>query len=116
MNKTFHFHDGLSLPAGTRIAFPIGAIQKDPANFSSPTTFNGYRFIGARSNQSGPKDNEFFGSAQTVTTTNLVYVLHVSTLFLVITLNIILPDSVMGSMHVLGDSMQFERRSWHSVS
>lgn len=69
MNKSFQFHDGLVLPAGARIAFPIGAIQTDPDNFTNAGSFNGFRFV------ADSKDPLIGSAAQTINDTNLVYVL-----------------------------------------
>lgn len=75
MNEPFRFHDGLTLPVGSSIAFPIGAIQKDAEFFSDPLTFNGFRFVDSTSNDDALKNKEGSGSAQTISPTNLVYVL-----------------------------------------
>ncbi|KAF2279249.1 cytochrome P450 monooxygenase-like protein [Westerdykella ornata] len=65
MNKSFQFHDGLQLPAGTRIAFPILAIQTDPDNIEEAAKFDGKRLLKAKS-----ADN---ASAATVSMTNLAF-------------------------------------------
>ncbi|KAK7530972.1 putative cytochrome P450 [Phyllosticta citribraziliensis] len=44
MKEPFHFHDGYTLPAGSRFAFPIHAIHRDPDNYEEPLTFRGFRF------------------------------------------------------------------------
>ncbi|KAM7191669.1 Cytochrome P450 [Rhypophila sp. PSN 637] len=43
-NKGFEFHDGLSIPVGSRIAVPSLAIQTDVANYADPLRFDGFRF------------------------------------------------------------------------
>lgn len=43
--KPVIFHDGLTLPAGTRIAFPVDSYMRDPDVFRDPEKFNGFRFI-----------------------------------------------------------------------
>ncbi|KAI0182497.1 cytochrome P450 [Xylaria flabelliformis] len=42
--RGIQFHDGLYLPAGTKIAVPTLAIQTDPDNFEHPLIFDGFRF------------------------------------------------------------------------
>ncbi|KAK4158697.1 cytochrome P450 [Cladorrhinum sp. PSN259] len=49
----FVFHDGLRLPAGSRIAVPALAIQTDVANYEDPLRFDGWRF--ARLRDASPK-------------------------------------------------------------
>ncbi|KAK7562336.1 cytochrome P450 [Phyllosticta paracitricarpa] len=44
MKEPFQFHDGYTLPAGSRFAFPIHAIHRDPDNYEDPLTFRGFRF------------------------------------------------------------------------
>jgi cytochrome P450 len=41
----FVFHDGFTLPAGTRIAFPVGPYLRDADVFSRPDEFDGFRFV-----------------------------------------------------------------------
>jgi len=45
MDMPYTFHDGITLPTGSRIAFPILAIQTDPDNYDDALLFNGYRFV-----------------------------------------------------------------------
>ncbi|KAI1439032.1 cytochrome P450 monooxygenase [Xylaria sp. CBS 124048] len=79
MDEKFTFHDGLTLPKGSRIAFAIGAIQKDERFVENPETFNGYRFVaGAQAQEEGPESTADGAvnraqSAATVTPTNLVF-------------------------------------------
>ncbi|OJD30993.1 membrane dipeptidase [Diplodia corticola] len=47
MDEPFRFHDGYTLPVGSRFAFPIHAIHRDPDNYDEPLTFRGFRFAGA---------------------------------------------------------------------
>ncbi|KAI1820250.1 cytochrome P450 monooxygenase [Xylaria intraflava] len=74
MDDSFTFHDGLTLPKGTRIAFAIGAIQKDERFVENPQTFDGYRFMPGTRKQEGRDVNSTESvSAATVTPTNLVF-------------------------------------------
>lgn len=73
MNKPFQFHDGLVIPAGTRIAFPIGAIQTDPDNFDHANTFNGRRFLSPLDQEKTVDEPSNVVSAATVSTTNLAF-------------------------------------------
>ncbi|RYP49413.1 hypothetical protein DL768_004886 [Monosporascus sp. mg162] len=41
----FTFSDGLTIPPGTRIAFPAEACQQDPDLIVDPTKFDGFRFV-----------------------------------------------------------------------
>ncbi|KAH8197401.1 hypothetical protein TruAng_008424 [Truncatella angustata] len=43
--KPFTFSDGLTVPVGTRIAFPAEACQRDPEVIADPETFDGFRFV-----------------------------------------------------------------------
>ncbi|CZT23688.1 uncharacterized protein RCC_09402 [Ramularia collo-cygni] len=43
MQEPFRFHDGLTLPKGSRFAFPIHAIHRDPDNYDDPLSFCGFR-------------------------------------------------------------------------
>lgn len=44
-HKPFTFHDGLTLPVGTRMAIPNRAYLKDPTFFENPEDFDIYRFM-----------------------------------------------------------------------
>jgi cytochrome P450 len=67
MQKPFTFHDGLTIPVGTRIAYPTLAIMRDPDTFG-PLKFDGFRFA----NLDGVNElNESAKGASTVSTTNL---------------------------------------------
>ncbi|KAJ8069755.1 hypothetical protein OCU04_000178 [Sclerotinia nivalis] len=41
----FTFYDGLTLPVGTRVAFPISSYLRDPAIFPQPDVFDGRRYL-----------------------------------------------------------------------
>ncbi|KAL1852790.1 hypothetical protein Daus18300_012034 [Diaporthe australafricana] len=41
----FTFHDGLTVPAGTRIAFPIQEFLRDQEIFDNPDRFDSFRFV-----------------------------------------------------------------------
>lgn len=45
IGEPFQFHDGMTLPKGTRIAFPVSASQRDPELFTDPEEFDGYRYL-----------------------------------------------------------------------
>lgn len=45
MKKPFQFHDGLRLPVGSYITFPIQAVQVDPDLYENPETFDAFRFL-----------------------------------------------------------------------
>ncbi|PSN66994.1 SirB protein [Corynespora cassiicola Philippines] len=44
MKEPFRFSDGYTLPVGSRFAFPIQAIHRDPENYQDPLVFRGFRF------------------------------------------------------------------------
>lgn len=44
-NYPFTFHDGLTVPVGTRIAFAAEAAQMDPDFVVDPENFDGFRFV-----------------------------------------------------------------------
>jgi cytochrome P450 len=69
----FKFSDGLELPVGTRFGFPIKAMQSDPDNFSSPTTFDGFRFAKQSSSESGVEEDRRRWSSTAMSTTNLAW-------------------------------------------
>ncbi|KAI1322269.1 cytochrome P450 monooxygenase [Xylariaceae sp. FL0255] len=69
MDKSFKFHDGLVLPRGTRVAFPIGAIQKDERFIDNASYFDGFRFASADVESS----NKYSKAASTINVTNLVF-------------------------------------------
>ncbi|PGH15382.1 hypothetical protein AJ80_05566 [Polytolypa hystricis UAMH7299] len=74
MEKPFRFNDGLTLPVGTRIAFPSRAIMCDADNFENPYEFDGFRFarLAAASKAASATGEQLFNSA-TVTKTNLAF-------------------------------------------
>lgn len=45
MDESYTLHDGTKLPKGSQFAFPVLAIQLDPANYENATIFDGYRFV-----------------------------------------------------------------------
>ncbi|KAF2106368.1 putative cytochrome P450 [Lophiotrema nucula] len=45
MNQPYTLHDDTVLPLGSRVAFPVLAIQTDPENYDNPQRFNPYRFV-----------------------------------------------------------------------
>ncbi|KAI0401578.1 cytochrome P450 [Xylaria palmicola] len=45
MGEPFTFHDGFTIPPGTRIAFPVDQYTRDPDVFPDPETFNGFRYV-----------------------------------------------------------------------
>jgi cytochrome P450 len=61
------FHDGLELPAGSRIAIPALAIHTDPNNFDDPLSFDGFRFC--RPKEAGSDTPS--GGAAALSSTNL---------------------------------------------
>ncbi len=71
LEKPYEFHDGLTLPVGSRIGFPALAIQTDPKNFPDPLKFDGFR--SARVGKSDDKVDEDVqkSAAAHPTTTNL---------------------------------------------
>lgn len=78
----FQFHDGLTLPRGSRIGIPALAIQTDPENFRDPLAFDGFRFARLsataaeeKEDGGGGEDGEQKWGAATVSETNLAYVL-----------------------------------------
>jgi cytochrome P450 len=73
MNKPYQFDDGLVLPVGTRIAFPIGAIQTDPDNFDHADKFDGRRFLPLLNQEKAKDEPSNVISAATMSTTNLAY-------------------------------------------
>jgi cytochrome P450 len=73
MDNSFQFHDGMTLPKGSRFAFPIGAIMQDPDNFESPQKFDGFRFarLAEELHKKEGNDSNQQYSAATATKTNL---------------------------------------------
>ncbi|KAF2201396.1 cytochrome P450 monooxygenase-like protein [Delitschia confertaspora ATCC 74209] len=55
MSPTYRFDDTLTLPAKTRIAFPVMEIHTDQDNYPEPMRFNPYRFIGSGPGAEGAK-------------------------------------------------------------
>lgn len=45
IGRPFTFSDGLTLPTGTRLGFPIKAMQCDADSFVRPLEFDGFRFV-----------------------------------------------------------------------
>ncbi|KAH8723056.1 cytochrome P450 [Phaeosphaeriaceae sp. PMI808] len=74
MEKPFQFHDGLTLPKGTRIAFPARAIMCDSDNFESPYEFDGFRFARLlAAKDETEKSGEQLHHSATVSKTNLAF-------------------------------------------
>ena len=46
--RPFTFSNGVTVPAGTLLAAPSGAIQMDETIYSNPENFDGFRFSNAR--------------------------------------------------------------------
>ncbi|KAI0294857.1 cytochrome P450 [Multifurca ochricompacta] len=42
--RPFTFSNGMTIPAGTMVAFPLGAVHTDGAAYSNPEEFDGFRF------------------------------------------------------------------------
>ncbi|KAM7211717.1 Cytochrome P450 [Rhypophila decipiens] len=67
-NKGFEFHDGLSIPVGSRIAVPSLAIRTDVANYADPLRFDGFRFArmktSERAGSSSSPDEERTGDEE----------------------------------------------------
>ncbi|KAI0107217.1 putative cytochrome P450 monooxygenase [Nemania sp. FL0031] len=53
MDDSFKFHDGLELPKGSRLIFPALAVHMDPANYSNPEKFDGFRFAPSHMGKDG---------------------------------------------------------------
>lgn len=66
----FTFHDGFTLPRGSRVAIPALAIQTDADNFEEADSFDGFRYV-RKQGQENDEDGDHKGSASTVTETNL---------------------------------------------
>lgn len=73
VGKPFTFSDGLCLPVGTRFGFPIKAMQSDPAKFSSPEKFDGFRFLRQASGNEDSSEDRSRWSATAMSTTNLAW-------------------------------------------
>ncbi|MCJ1401069.1 hypothetical protein MMC11_004281 [Xylographa trunciseda] len=79
MVKPFQFHDGLSIPVGSRVAIPGMAIQQDPDNFQNPLQFDGFRFARLsaldeeKSSRGMAHDDDHSWGAATISTTNLAF-------------------------------------------
>lgn len=67
----FQFHDGLTLPVGTRIAFPAMAYMHDADNFENPLKFDGFRFARLEEAEAKAEEVEKKWSATTTARTNL---------------------------------------------
>jgi aspirochlorine biosynthesis cytochrome P450 monooxygenase len=74
--QPFKFSDGLSLPVGTRIAFPVGAFLHDDDIFDNPKQFDGFRFACLESKDSLSHKTPERANASKMSTTNLVFVSH----------------------------------------
>lgn len=46
MQKSYTFHDGLTLGRGTRIAFAVLSANLDPDSYDNSERFKGFRFAG----------------------------------------------------------------------
>ncbi|KAI1176319.1 putative cytochrome P450 monooxygenase [Nemania sp. FL0916] len=55
MDNAFRFHDGLELPKGSRLIFPALAVHMDPANYSNPEMFSGFRFAPSNDGENGQR-------------------------------------------------------------
>ena len=51
--RPFTFSNGITVPAGTVVAAPIGAIHTDGKTYSSPGEFDGFRFAKLRERDEG---------------------------------------------------------------
>ncbi|MCJ1352273.1 MAG: hypothetical protein MMC33_002257 [Icmadophila ericetorum] len=73
LDTPFQFHDGLTLPIGSRFGFPIKALQSDPDNFDNPDTFDGFRFAKPSTSESSIDQNNRRWGAASMGTTNLAW-------------------------------------------
>ncbi|KAH9004862.1 cytochrome P450 [Lactarius hengduanensis] len=52
--RPFTFSNGITVPAGTYVAAPVGAIHTDEEVYSNPDEFDGFRFARLRESSEGP--------------------------------------------------------------
>ncbi len=64
--RPFTFSNGVTVPAGTEIAFPSSAAHKDERVFTNPDVFDGFRFAKLRESEGDETNNRY----QTVTTSH----------------------------------------------
>lgn len=73
MDKSFTFSDGLTVPQGTRITFPIQAIMDENQEIKDANKFDAYRFLNLRGETSIEKGaNDYQWAASTVSQANLM--------------------------------------------
>lgn len=73
MDKPFTFSDGLTVPRGTRITFPIQAIMNDHQEPQHQGAFDAYRFLPSREkNGDRGGSSEYQWAASSVSPTNLM--------------------------------------------
>ena len=51
----YTFNDGMHIPSGNWVCAPSRAIMQDPAHYTNPTEFDGYRFMGKTSTEETTK-------------------------------------------------------------
>ncbi|KAH9043925.1 cytochrome P450 [Lactarius pseudohatsudake] len=52
--RPFTFSNGITVPAGTYVAAPVGAIHTDEEVYTNPDEFDGFRFARLRESSEGP--------------------------------------------------------------
>ncbi|KAK9772390.1 putative cytochrome P450 monooxygenase [Seiridium cardinale] len=76
VDKSFTFSDGITLPRGTRVTFPIQAIMNDSqGSLQNATQFDAYRFLHLRDGSSGEDGggNDYQWSASSISSANLMF-------------------------------------------
>ncbi|KAG9230930.1 cytochrome P450 [Amylocarpus encephaloides] len=73
VNRPFKFSDGLVLPVGARLGFPIKASQSDADNFKDPDKFDGFRFLQQGTAEGGTVENKRVWSAASMDINNLAW-------------------------------------------
>lgn len=66
-------HDGLTIPTGTRIAFPAEALQRDPTLIENPDVFDGFRFVKLTAMDARGEDGVNYWNASHCSYSNLRY-------------------------------------------
>ncbi|KAH8773841.1 cytochrome P450 [Diaporthe sp. PMI_573] len=73
IDEKFTFSDGLTVPRGTRLTFPIMAIMKENDRLEKPAEFDAYRFLHLRDSSSDNEAVEYQWAASTSSPENLMF-------------------------------------------
>lgn len=73
MNRPFEFSDGMTLPAGTRIGFPVKSSHIDATMFQDPLTIDPFRFAKLAGDDVRNNEGVNIWAASHADATNLAY-------------------------------------------